>query len=61
MTEQDRQRFIEQMEEIGDIWEDADVERVYGGQSLEDALNDRLSDMNIFGNIIGSILNNQRR
>ena len=26
------------MEEIGDVWEEADVERVYGDRTLEEAL-----------------------
>ena len=33
--------FIEEMEEIGDVWEPEDVERVYGVSSLEEALEDR--------------------
>ena len=40
MTKAEIETFIERMEEIGDVWEEADVERVYGNQSLEDALND---------------------
>ena len=61
MTKQERQEFIERMEEIGDIWEDEDVERVYGNRSLEDALNDRMGDMHTFGNIINTILNGRRK
>lgn len=49
--------FIERMEEIGDIWEKDDVKRVYGDKSLEEALNDRMADMNTFGNIIATVLN----
>ena len=49
------------MEEIGDIWGEADVERVYGDRSLEDALNDRVGDMMIFGNIISTVINAPRR
>ena len=30
MTKIEIATFIERMEEIGDIWEEADVERVYG-------------------------------
>ena len=57
MTKNEIDAFIERMEEIGDVWEEADVERVYGSRSLEDALNDRMSDMHAFGNIIATILN----
>ena len=53
--------FIERMEEIGDIWGEANVERVYGDRSLEDALNDRVGDMMIFGNIISTVINAPRR
>lgn len=49
--------FIERMEEIGDVWEPEDVQRVYGDMSLEEALADRMNDMNAFGNIINTILN----
>lgn len=57
MTKQERQEFIERMEEIGDIWEDSDVERVYGHKSLEEALEDRMNDMHTFASIMGTILN----
>lgn len=58
MTKDERQYFIDRMEEIGDVWEDEDVERVYGHMSLEDALKDRGGDIQTFANIIGTILNN---
>ena len=57
MTEIEINTFIERMEEIGDLWEPEDVERVYGDRSLEDALNDRMTDISTFANIIGTILN----
>ena len=41
----EREEFIERMEEFGDVWEDNDVKRVYGDWELEDALNDRMTDM----------------
>ena len=49
--------FIEGMEEIGDVWEKEDVKRVYGDRRLEDALNDRIGDMQVFANIINTVLN----
>ena len=57
MTKIEINIFIERMEEIGDLWEPEDVERVYGDRSLEDALEDRMTDMSAFANIIGTILN----
>ncbi len=42
MTKVEIETFIERMEEIGDVWDEADVERVYGDRSLEDALIDRM-------------------
>ena len=56
MTKHEIATFIERMEEIGDIWEEADVERVYGDRSLEDALEDRMGDMMAFGKIIGTVI-----
>ena len=60
MTKAEIETFIERMEEIGDVWEEADVECVYGNQSLEDALNDRMGDMMAFGNIISAVINRKR-
>ena len=57
MTDIEINTFIERMEEIGDLWEPEDVERVYGDRSLEDALDDRMADMSAFASIIGTILN----
>ena len=33
--------FIDEMKHIGDVWEPADVERVYGDKTLNEALADR--------------------
>ncbi|MCD8018727.1 MAG: hypothetical protein LUF92_03830 [Clostridiales bacterium] len=57
MTRQEIDTFIETMEEIGDEWTLEDVERVYGDDSLEDALADRKASVAIFGDIIGTVLN----
>jgi hypothetical protein len=57
MNKQERQEFIERMEEIGDVWEDDDVKRVYGEKTFDEALSDRMTDMNAFANIIGTIIN----
>ena len=57
MTKAEINTFIEHSEEIGDVWDTADVERVYGNRTLEDALDDRMNDMMAFANIIGTIIN----
>ena len=57
MTSMEIRNFIERMEEFGDVWEEEDVKRVYGNWSLEDALQDRMGDMQNFASIIGTILN----
>ena len=49
--------FIERMEEIGDVWEETDVKRVYGKKSLQEALEDRMNDMNGFANIMSMVIN----
>ncbi|WP_026514231.1 hypothetical protein [Butyrivibrio sp. LB2008] len=56
MNSRERKYFIERMEEMGDIWEDEDVKRVYGRKSLEEALSDRMSDMQAFANIMGMVI-----
>jgi hypothetical protein len=57
MTKQEIQEFIDTMEEIGDVWEADDVERVYGSMSLEDALKDRQSSVSAFFDIVAKVLN----
>lgn len=57
MTNSEIEIFIEKMEKFGDVWEVVDVIRVYGDRSLEDALQDRMGDMQAFGGIIDTILN----
>ncbi|MCD7884813.1 MAG: hypothetical protein LUI87_14085 [Lachnospiraceae bacterium] len=49
--------FIEEMEEIGDIWTQEQAIRVYEHQSLQEALNDRRSSLAEFANIIERVLN----
>ena len=57
MTKNEINQFIEKMEEIGDIWEASDVERVYGNKTLNEAISDRMGDMNYMADIIGKVLN----
>lgn len=59
MTKQEIHEFIDKMEEIGDVWEESDVERVYGEMTLEAALNDRRSVVDKYFGIIGKVLNNR--
>ena len=61
MTRTEIETFIERMEEIGDVWEMEDVERVYGDQTLDDALEDRMGDMMAFGNIMAAVINRKDR
>ena len=61
MTKAEIETFIERMEEIGDVWEPEDVERVYGDRTLNDALEDRMGDMMAFGNIMAAVINRKGR
>lgn len=49
--------FIEEMEEIGDVWDPEDVERVYGNSSLEEALEDRKTSLGKLFDIIETLIN----
>ena len=57
MTKSEIEAFIEEMEEIGDIWEPDDVARVYGDMTLAEALDSRKADMGTFFDIIGKVIN----
>ena len=57
MTKKDIFEFIERMADFGDEWEFADVKRVYGKMSLQEALDDRMGALNTFANIISTVLN----
>lgn len=48
MTKEEIQTFIEEMENHNDPWTEDEVKDVYGDQSLEDALTDRLSALSQF-------------
>lgn len=61
MTKAEIETFIERMEEIGDVWEPEDVERVYGDRTLNDALEDRMGDMMAFGNIMAAVINRKEK
>ena len=57
MNKSEVNEFIERMEELGDTWEPEDVMRVFGDESLEDAIQKRLAQLDTFGGILGTILN----
>ena len=57
MNKREINEFIERMEELGDTWEPEDVKRVFGDDSLEDALQKRRAQLEMFGGILGTILN----
>ena len=45
MKETDIQFFIEEMEEIGDIWTEEDVRRVYAEDTLQEAIASRKAEL----------------
>lgn len=57
MNEQDIKTFIECMEESGDIWDESDVRRVYGNNTLEEALQNRKNELLWFANNIDKVIN----
>lgn len=52
MNDLEIKTFINTLKEAGDTWEPADVKRVYGDTSLEDALQDRINDLHWFADIV---------
>lgn len=57
MNKREINTFIEEMQAIGDEWTPEQVEDVYGGFTLEEALDDRKSALNTFFDIIGKVIN----
>ena len=57
MKKKDIAVFIEEMEEIGDVWTPEQVEDVYGDSTLEEALADRKSSIGTLFDIIGQVIN----
>ena len=56
MKKKDVAVFIEEMEEIGDVWTPEQVEDVYGDSTLEEALADRKASIRSFFDIIGKVI-----
>lgn len=52
MNDLEIKTFIDTLKEAGDLWESDDVKRVYGNVSLEDALLDRINDLQWFSSIV---------
>ena len=50
--------FIEEMEEIGDIWTPEEVKEAYGDSTLGEALADRKAALGIYFDIIEKVINN---
>ena len=57
MSNSEIQVFIEKMQEYGDEWDIEAVKRVYGDMSLDEALQDRISDLHWFADIISKVIN----
>ena len=57
MNKTEINEFIEKMSEVGDVWEEEEVKRVYNDYSLQDALDDRLESISMFANIIETVIN----
>lgn len=57
MKKSDVLTFIETMEEHGDMWTEEQVQDVYGDNTLEDALNDRMKSVSMMGDILGKFIN----
>lgn len=57
MDGHDINAFIEAMHDLGDDWEEEDVERVYGDKTLDEALSDRRNDIGFFANIMDILIN----
>ena len=48
MNKKEINEFIEEMESIGDIWTEEQVKDVYGNKTLEEALLERKSEVDLF-------------
>lgn len=57
MNKKEANLFIDEMKDIGDEWTVDQVMEVYGDESLDDALSDRKSSINIFTDIIDKVIN----
>lgn len=57
MNKTEANLFIDEMKDIGDVWTLEQVMDVYGNTSLDDALSDRKSSINIFTDIIDKVVN----
>lgn len=51
------QTFIEEMESIGDVWSEEEVQRCYGNISLSEAINIRKLEVNQLLSTLGNVVN----
>ena len=54
MTKEDISAFIDEMEYIGDVWNEEQVERVYGKLSFNQALDSRKAEVGLFLSSLGT-------
>ena len=54
MTKEDISAFIDEMEYIGDVWTEEQVERVYGKLSFNQALDLRKAEVGLFLSSLGT-------
>ena len=54
MDKKDIVKFIEEMSRIGDEWTEEQVEDVYKGKTLKEALNERHSEVGMFLNSLAT-------
>ncbi|MBO5667294.1 MAG: hypothetical protein J6S45_07590 [Firmicutes bacterium] len=57
MTKSELYEFVDTMNQMGDDWDVGQADAVYGNWSLEDAINDRTQNMDMFGDPIDSLIN----
>ena len=53
--------FIEEMKSIGDEWTEEQVQDTYGNVTLEEALADRKASVEMFFNIISTVINKDKK
>ena len=56
MTKEEVQHFIEIMKEIREDWTPEEVEEEYGGLTLREALDKRMSKMQTFWNFVEEVV-----
>lgn len=57
MTKSEIKEFIREMNALGDFWEPDDVERCYGDDSLEAAIESRTAELDSYKGIFETLRN----